>query len=513
MAGYTRQRDSNISNGSVINADDFDAEYNALEAAYNSSTGHKHDGTAGEGSPIEKVGPAQDLVVSSSQVIPKTTNTLDLGSAAVQFKNAWFDGTVDTDTLAVSGNTTMGGTLDVTSTITGNVTGNITGDVTGGLTGDVTGSVTGNLTGDVTGDVTSTGTSTFSTVDVNGGNIDNTAIGANTASTVTGTTITAFTEFVGNITGAVTGNADTATAWETARSLTLTGDVTGDVSGIDGSGDIIVTTTVEPNSVALGTDTTGDYVSSLVAGTGVTVGAAGEGATPTISIGQVVGTTSDVTFRDLTASRNIAASGDLTVSGNLTVSGTTTTVNTETLLIEDNIITLNSSVTGTPTQSGGIEIERGTSPNVSFLWDETADKWTTGGETLVASLEGNATTATALETSRNISLTGDVSGSVDFNGGSDVIITATVADDSHNHVISNIDGLQAEIDTKAELAGSGSQAFSASTLNATTVDLGEWTVTQSGTDLKFAYNGTNRMKLDSSGNLTVEGNVTAYGSA
>jgi hypothetical protein len=43
--------------------------------------------------------------------------------------------------------------------------------------------------------------------------------------------------------------------------------------------------------------------------------------------------------------------------------------------------------------------------------------------------------------------------------------------------------------------------------------LGAWTVTQSGTDLKFAYNGTNRMKLDASGNLTVEGNVTAYGSA
>lgn len=40
-----------------------------------------------------------------------------------------------------------------------------------------------------------------------------------------------------------------------------------------------------------------------------------------------------------------------------------------------------------------------------------------------------------------------------------------------------------------------------------------WTVTQSGSNLKFAYNGTNRMNLDASGNLTVEGNVTAYGSA
>ena len=39
-----------------------------------------------------------------------------------------------------------------------------------------------------------------------------------------------------------------------------------------------------------------------------------------------------------------------------------------------------------------------------------------------------------------------------------------------------------------------------------------WTVDQSGTDLVFAYNGTNKMKLDTSGNLTVTGNVTAYGS-
>jgi len=75
-----------------------------------------------------------------------------------------------------------------------------------------------------------------------------------------------------------------------------------------------------------------------------------------------------------------------------------------------------------------------------------------------------------------------------------------------------------DITTKADLAGSSSQAFNASTLTATTVDsttidLGAWTITQSGTDLKFAYNGTNRLSLSSSGALTVENNVTAYGSA
>ena len=50
------------------------------------------------------------------------------------------------------------------------------------------------------------------------------------------------------------------------------------------------------------------------------------------------------------------------------------------------------------------------------------------------------------------------------------------------------------------------------TLNATTVDLGNWTVTESGGVLYFATSGTNKMKVDASGNLTVVGNVTAYGS-
>ena len=43
------------------------------------------------------------------------------------------------------------------------------------------------------------------------------------------------------------------------------------------------------------------------------------------------------------------------------------------------------------------------------------------------------------------------------------------------------------------------------------VILGNWSVTQSGTDLVFATGGTNKMKLDSSGNLTVVGDVSAFG--
>ena len=66
---------------------------------------------------------------------------------------------------------------------------------------------------------------------------------------------------------------------------------------------------------------------------------------------------------------------------------------------------------------------------------------------------------------------------------------------------------------KAALNGIGSQNFSALTLNATTVGLGDWTITTSGSDLTFRHNGTARFTLSSSGALTVEDNITAYGNA
>jgi hypothetical protein len=66
------------------------------------------------------------------------------------------------------------------------------------------------------------------------------------------------------------------------------------------------------------------------------------------------------------------------IGGNLTVNGTTTTVNSNTVNIGDNILILNSDEVGTPSQNGGIEIERGTSTNASLIWDEAADVWEAG---------------------------------------------------------------------------------------------------------------------------------------
>ncbi len=68
-------------------------------------------------------------------------------------------------------------------------------------------------------------------------------------------------------------------------------------------------------------------------------------------------------------------SGAVTIQGDLTVSGNQTTKNSEVVLIEDNIITLNSNETGTPSEDSGIEVERGTSTNAILYWDESTDRW------------------------------------------------------------------------------------------------------------------------------------------
>lgn len=122
MAGYTRQAAANIATGSVIDADDFNDEYNQIQSAFNASTGHTHDGTAAEGAPIEKIGPSQDVVCTASVLRPKTTNAVDLGTTSLQYKDAFFDGTVKTDTLTVDENATIAGNLTVNGTFGGNLT-------------------------------------------------------------------------------------------------------------------------------------------------------------------------------------------------------------------------------------------------------------------------------------------------------------------------------------------------------------------------------------------------------
>jgi hypothetical protein len=87
------------------------------------------------------------------------------------------------------------------------------------------------------------------------------------------------------------------------------------------SGAVSISTSVAANAVALGTNTTGNYVAGLTQGTGVTVsGTAGEGWSPTVAIGQAVGTTSNVTFN------NVTANGTATLNGTVYLGSASTDI-------------------------------------------------------------------------------------------------------------------------------------------------------------------------------------------
>ncbi|ADD94450.1 hypothetical protein, partial [uncultured phage MedDCM-OCT-S05-C767] len=128
--------------------------------------------------------------------------------------------------------------------------------------------------------------------------------------------------FINNLSGVV---ADTATALATGRTIALSGDVTASGVSFDGTGNITLSTTIAANSVALGTDTTGNYVATI-AGTTNEIDVSGSGTeTATVTIG---------------------LPDDVTIAGNLTVNGTTTTVNSDTLAVTDPLIKLAKSNSG-----------------------------------------------------------------------------------------------------------------------------------------------------------------------
>ena len=129
-----------------------------------------------------------------------------------------------------------------------------------------------------------------------------------------------------------------------------------------------------------GGDITASRSFAVGAGTGITVNADDIAITGAGSL-----TTNYLTKWNGTGFSNSTITDDgttVTIGGNLTVNGSITYVNSNTVEIGDSIILLNRDEVSAPSQNGGIEIERGTSTNVSFIWNETSDYWSTVTEPL-----------------------------------------------------------------------------------------------------------------------------------
>ena len=134
MAGYTRQ--STFTDGDIINAADSNDEFNQLVNTFSNTTGHKHDGTAGEGPVIGLIGdpgvttPINKVVVDDTNnrvgfyvdvssisteqirvqdgaIVPVTDDDVDLGASGAEFKDLYIDGTANIDSLVVGTSTAV----------------------------------------------------------------------------------------------------------------------------------------------------------------------------------------------------------------------------------------------------------------------------------------------------------------------------------------------------------------------------------------------------------------------
>src|SRR5210317_1664388 len=97
--GYTRNDTSNnIADGNVINASDLDGEFDAVQAAFNGTTGHSHDGTSGEGPQIAAGGIASDAV-TTAKILNANVTLAKMAANSVD-SDQYVDGSIDRIHLA-----------------------------------------------------------------------------------------------------------------------------------------------------------------------------------------------------------------------------------------------------------------------------------------------------------------------------------------------------------------------------------------------------------------------------
>lgn len=131
----------------------------------------------------------------------------------------------------------------------------------------------------------------------------------------------------GTITANLTGNASTAStaaAWTTGRTITIDGDVDGSATGVDGSGDVTITTALDATGVSAGS-----YGSSTAI-PNITVDAKGR-----ITAASTSSITTSFTLTDGSNSETIAGGNTLTVTAGEGIDAVVGSTDTLTISAED----------------------------------------------------------------------------------------------------------------------------------------------------------------------------------
>ncbi len=466
---YTRQ--SSLADGDTITAALFNNEYNQLLNAFAyssssaSSTGHRHDGTAAQGGNIHTIGDldflnkivvdstnnrwgvfvevssaaVEQIRIQDGAIVPVTDNDIDLGTSSLEFKDAYFDGTVTTDALVADTADINGGTVDG-AIIGGSSAAAITGTTITG-TSFVIGSadiaeaeletIDGVTAGTVAAskavvvdsnkdigsfrNITLTGELDAGSLDVSGdADIDGTL--ETDALSINGTAVTSTAAEL-NILDGVTSTAaelnilDGVTA--TTAELNILDGVTStaaELNILDG----VTATATELNLIDGVTSTTAE----LNILDGVTASATDINLIDGITNGTVIASKAIVTDsnKDITGGRNITISGELDaatldISGDADIDGT----------LEADAITVGGvTLAETISDTVGAMVSGNTETNITVTYqdaDNTLDFAFSGS----ADTTGNAATATALETARTIH-------GVSFDGTANIDLSEVVQD-------------------------------------------------------------------------------------
>ena len=142
MAGTSYTRQSTIADGNLITASLFNNEYNQIVNAFayasSGTTGHTHDGSAGQGGNISKMGDqdflnkievdstnnriglyvevssaaVEQIRIQDGAIVPVTDSDIDLGTSSLEFKDLYIDGTANIDSLVLASGSTVTAILD-----------------------------------------------------------------------------------------------------------------------------------------------------------------------------------------------------------------------------------------------------------------------------------------------------------------------------------------------------------------------------------------------------------------
>jgi len=311
---------------------------------------------------------------SSAQTAAQNYAANLVANVATSFEVAGDSGTSKTitsgsDTLSIFGGTGLTSVTSNTDTITINLDNTA---VTGGSYGNANTAAT--FTVDAQGRLTAASQNAISILasqvsDFSANTRAQISVAGDLAYNST-TGVISFTNDAGDIESVTAGTG--LTGGGTSGAVTLTLANTAVTAGSYGGAGTVGTFTVDAQGrLTAAGNTTISVTASQISdrGTNLVTGLTG-------TAGEITVSNSGVGAVTLSLPANVTISNNLVVTGNLTVSGNVTTVNTEQLDVEDNIITLNSGVTSAPTLNAGLEINRGTSTDVSILWNETTDKWT-----------------------------------------------------------------------------------------------------------------------------------------